>query len=242
MLEGRNITKYFGGLAALKNVDFKVEEREICGLIGPNGAGKTTLFNCITGIYHPEKGVIKYLDKDITSIKSYQVSKLGIARTFQIVQPFQDMSVIDNVVTAILYGRKRSVNISDAREEAIQYLEFVKLEDKKDIQAKNLTLQEKKKLEFARALSIKPKIILLDEIAAGLNPVETNEITLIIKKVRDEMGVTIFWIEHVMKAIMGVAEKIIVLHHGEKISEGSPKEVTSDSRVINAYLGEKYVL
>jgi len=239
LLEGRKVTKHFGGLVAVKEVDFIVNEGEIVGLIGPNGAGKTTLFNCITGVYRPTSGKIMFDGKDITGLKPHQVCKLGIGRTFQIVEPFLGMSVLENVMVGALFGRNRSISLSDARKKALECLEFVGLADKKDVLADNLTLVDRKALEIARALATDPKLILLDEVAAGLNPTETLRAMDMIKKIRDERGITIFWIEHVMRAVMGTAERIIVIHHGEKIAEGPPKEVSNNKKVIEVYLGQE---
>lgn len=242
MLEGINVTKYFGGLAAVKNVDFSVKEKEIVGLVGPNGAGKTTIFNCITGIYPPTSGKVMFQGREITRLKSHQICRLGIARTYQIVIPFTGMTVLENVLVAALFGRDRSVSLADARRETLQCLEFVGLLDKKDAKAESLTIADRKMLEVARALAANPKVILLDEVAAGLNPAETLRAMNMIRRLRDDMGITVFWIEHVMKAIMNVAERIIVLNYGEKIAEGTPKEIANDQMVIKAYLGEEYIL
>lgn len=242
MLEGIKTTKYFGGLGAVREVDFKVGENEIVGLIGPNGAGKTTLFNCVSGIYQFTSGNALFAGKEITRLKSHEICQLGIGRTYQIVEPFFEMSVLENVMVGALFGTSRSLGLSQAREEALHILDFVELKEKKDVLAKNLTLADRKALEIARALATKPRLILLDEVVAGLNPAETLRAMEMIKKIRDELGITVFWVEHVMKAVMGVAERILVLHHGEKIAEGAPGEIAENEKVIQAYLGKKYIL
>lgn len=240
MLEGSKVTKYFGGLAALKEVNFRVGEGEIVGLIGPNGAGKTTLFNCITGIYRPTSGSIKFKGYELTRLKPHQICKLGIGRTFQIVQPFLEMTTLENVMVGALHGRSKSIDMREAREISINLLDFVGLGDKKSYPAKSLNVHERKMMEIARALATEPEIILLDEVIAGLNPTETIETMKLIRKIRDELNITVFWIEHVMRAVMKTAERIIVLHHGRKIAEGPPSEVANNQKVIDAYLGERY--
>jgi len=240
LLEGVNITKHFGGLTALKNVNFNIKKGEILGLIGPNGAGKTTLFNIISGVIKPTAGTIKFQDIDITGQPPHKICKMGIARTFQIVQPFLNMSVLENVMVGLLYGR-RSMSILEARKEALNILEFLGIKEKSMIPAGKLTLIERRILELARALATDPQLILLDEVLAGLNPSETMKAINIVKKLRDEQGITVFWIEHVMRAIMTAADRIIVLHYGEKIAEGTPREVAGNLKVIEAYLGRKYV-
>jgi len=235
MLEVLKLTKSFGGLIALRNVEFTIDKGSLVGLIGPNGAGKTTLFNCITGVYRPSSGKIKFEGKDITGLKPHQICKLGIARTYQLVKPFSGMTVLENVKVGAAFGCE-----TGSSQEPIDCLKLVGLGHKKDVLAANLTLPEKKMLEIARALATNPKLLLLDEVAAGLNPVEAEKIMHTIKKIRDEMGITIIWIEHVMNVIMRAAERVIVLHHGEKIADAPPEEIIRNERVVKAYLGEAY--
>jgi len=238
MLKGRKVSKRFGGVQALKALDFDVEKKKIVGLIGPNGSGKTTLFNVITGFYAPEEGEIYFKGKDITKMKPYSISKLGIGRTFQIVRPFEDLSVLENVTIGVLYGNKNINNTKEAEREAERILEYTGINELKDKPAGSLKLVERKRLEVARALATEPKLLLLDEVFAGLTPTEMEKSIDLIYSLRDEMGVTLFMIEHVMKAIMGTCDKIIVIHHGEKIAEGVPEEVANNKDVIEAYLGD----
>jgi len=237
MIESIEVTKYFGGLAAIKNVDFMIKEGEIVGLIGPNGAGKTTMFNLLSGIYAPTSGTMRFEGRDITGLKPYQICHLGIGRTFQIPKPFSGITTLENVITAVLFGKPKPASLTYANREALKMLEFTELIDNKDSLAASLTLANRKRLEIARALATKPRLILLDEVIAGLNPTETEQALNLMRKIRAELGITVFWIEHVMKAIMETSDRVIVLHHGEKIIEGPPKEVANDERVIEAYLG-----
>jgi len=237
ILEGRKVTKYFGGLAAVKDLDFTLEKGEIVGMIGPNGSGKTTVFNIISGIYKPTSGKILYKGNVITGRKPHQICRMGIARTFQIPKPFTGMSVLENVIVGCVYGK--GVRLAEARKKAEDILEFVGLQDKMDLPSDSITAQDRKRLELARALTSEPEVILLDEIMAGLTPTEIDEIIGLLMKLHNR-GITLFVVEHVMRAIMRISERIIVLHHGEKIAEGKPKEVVMDEKVVTAYLGERY--
>lgn len=237
LLEGTDVTRRFGGLFALKNVEFHVRKGEIVGLIGPNGAGKTTLFNVITGAIPPTSGSIKFEGKDITGFKPHKICRLGIARTFQIPKPFPRMSVYENILGAALFGRSKES--SDAKQEINKILEKFGLSKKSEVPASNLAVFEQRMLEIARALVTMPKLLLLDEVMAGLNPTETVQAIKIVRELRDD-GITIFMIEHNMRAIMGVSDRIIVLNQGIKIADGKPEEVCKDNTVIEAYLGETY--
>lgn len=237
MLEGKGITKRFGGLVALAKVDFEVKEGEIVGLIGPNGSGKTTLFNVISGFYAPDEGFISFKKERISGKTPYQIARRGIGRTFQVVRPLMNLSVLDNVAIGVLYGEEKEGRIEKAREKALEFLEFTGLIRKKDVPTGDLGLADRKRLEVTRALSSRPEILLLDEVFAGLNPTEIEEAISLVFRVRDRYMVSIFMIEHVMKAIMRTCERIMVLHYGEKIVEGRPEEISSHPQVIEAYLG-----
>lgn len=238
IIEGKGLTKSFGGLTAVKKVDFHLNKGEIVGLIGPNGAGKTTLFNLMSGVYHPEEGTLSFNGMEITSLKSFEICRLGIARTFQIVRPFLKMSCLENVLIGIIGRGDPREGIKAKGEEARKLLKFVALEGHEKNSANNLTLIEKKRLEMARALATQPRLLLLDEVLAGLNPSEILQALELIEVIRTQLKMTIFWIEHVMGAIMKASDRIIVLDQGEKIKEGRPEEVVNDSKVIEAYLGE----
>ena len=236
ILEGKDVQKYFGGLAAAAGVDFHINQGEIVGLIGPNGAGKTTLFNLISGSIAPTSGIIMFKGKNILGLKPHQICKRGLARTFQLVKLFGSMTVSQNILLACLFGRSGGIHKSDARRESSNLLEFVGLSGMDDVIAKEMTIAKQKRLEVARALATKPELLLLDELMAGLNPTEVAEASELILKIQKK-GITIFMIEHVMKAIMGVSDRVIALHYGKKISEGTPKEVTADRTVKEIYLG-----
>lgn len=239
LLECQGVTKNFGGLMAVVNVSLQLEKGEIVGLIGANGAGKTTLFNLISGFYPPSAGSIRFEGGDITGWKAHDICRKGIVRTFQIVRPFHNMSVLDNVMVGSLFGVEKNRNLSRAREEALKVVEFTGLYEKRDFLAKGLTIAERKRLEVARSLATKPKLLLLDEVLAGLTSTETAEAMKLVRRIRDELGLTIFMVEHVMKAVMGLSDRIVVLHNGEKIAEGSAEEVAKNPAVVQAYLGEK---
>jgi branched-chain amino acid transport system ATP-binding protein len=236
ILEGEEVTKYFGGLAAVHDVDFNINQGEVVGLIGPNGAGKTTLFNLITGALKTTAGEIRYKGEKITGLKPHQICKLGIARTFQAVKLFGNISVFDNVFLGSICGTTTATDMPDARSVTLTYLELVGLSAKKSDFAKNLPIAEQKRLEVARALATGAEMLLLDEVMAGLTPPELAVATGLIETIKNE-GKTVLIVEHVMQAIMAICDRIIVLHHGVKIAEGAPREIAENKKVIEVYLG-----
>lgn len=234
--EARNLVKRFGGLTAVNNISFTVEQGEIFGLIGPNGSGKTTTFNLISGFYPVTSGEVYFQGQKISGLPPHKICELGIARTFQVVKPLKRMTVLENVMVGAFLRHK---DTKHAREKAEEILRFTGLYHKKDVPARSLTLADRKRLEIARALATEPKLLLLDETAAGLNPKETEEAMAVIKKIQ-ESGITIIIVEHVMKVIMSLANRILVINFGKEIARGTPEEVANHPEVIKAYLGEEY--
>jgi branched-chain amino acid transport system ATP-binding protein len=243
VLEIEGLHKSFGGLNAVKDVGFSVRQGEIVGLIGPNGAGKTTVMNLISGALKADKGSIRFLGKEISGLPSNKVCHMGICRTYQIPKPFYAMTALASVTVSVINGGARpNMSLFDAAFESSYYLEFVGLFAKRDTLAKDLNLYELRMLELARALGTTPRLLLLDEAMAGLNPGEASRALDMIWSAQEQFGITVLWIEHVMKVIMVAAQRIIVLQHGRKLMEGTPKEVINDARVIEAYLGGRYVV
>ncbi len=239
ILEGNGVTKHFAGLVALQSVDFQVKKGEIVGLIGPNGAGKTTLVNLVAGMLPMTKGDVRFRGRSLRGARPYEIGRMGVSRTFQIVKPFPGLTVLENVTVGALYGRRGKTDVATARRIAREKLEFVGLAGKEEQPADTLTIADRKKLELAKALAMEPEVLLLDEVMAGLNPVEVKEAVDLVREVRGS-GVSILMIEHVMKAIQNLSDRIIVLHHGQKIADGEPGDVLSDGAVIRAYLGRRY--
>jgi branched-chain amino acid transport system ATP-binding protein len=233
-LQIRKVSRFFGGIAAIKDVSFEVRKGEILGLIGPNGAGKTTMFNVVNGFYHPSRGEVHFNDRRISGLKPHQICRRGIARTFQVVKPLQRMSVFDNVIaSSFIRAKDKKMAVDIARES----LQFTGLYEDRDIISRGLPLGKRKRLEIARALATQPELLLLDESFAGLNPAELDESIGIIRKIKDR-GITIMIIEHHMKVIMAISDRIVVLNYGEKIAEGTPLQIRSSPLVVEAYLGE----
>jgi branched-chain amino acid transport system ATP-binding protein len=238
ILKVSNVSKHFGGLTAVNDVSFSINEGETVGLMGPNGAGKTTLVNMICGSYAVDSGKIEFMGKDITKLPPWKRCKQGICRTYQIPRPFPELTTLASVCVSALYGKDRpNRSLEDAMTEATHYLEFVGLFGKRNVLARDLTLFEMRGLELARALATQPKLIFVDEVMAGLNPVEAEKAVRLIEHAKDQFGVTVLWIEHVMAVLMRAAERVIVLHYGEKIAEGPPKQVADNPMVIESYLG-----
>lgn len=238
MLHVENVTKIFGGLIALKGVSLSVSQGQIKSIIGPNGAGKTTLFNLISGFMAPWEGEIRFNNQSITGQPPEKIAHAGVARTFQVVKPFSNLTALENVLVGALnvHGHLRK-----AREEAMGILEYIEMADKAEWPARKLTLEDLKRLELGRALAIRPKLLLLDEVMAGLNPSEVEEFIALIRRIRND-GVTVLLIEHIMHAILSLSDGVLVLNHGEKIYEGDTQGVVKDRKVVEAYLGEEYFL
>ena len=237
ILEAQGLNKHFGGLTATSNVDIDVRQGEILGLIGPNGAGKTTLFNLLSGALTPDSGAISFKGANITGLKPHEIARLGIARTFQSVKIFSRMSVLDIIRLGSLFGgTEKKISVA-GWEDPRDILDFVGLADLGDNRAIDLILSNQKRLEVGRALATRPELLLLDEVMAGLTPTEVALSMELVQKIR-EKGITIIMIEHVMKAIMAICDRIVVLHHGENIAEGTPQEITTNKTVIEVYLGE----
>ncbi len=242
LLEIHNAARYFGGLAAVKNVTVDVQEGEILGLIGPNGAGKTTLLNLIGGVMPLSEGEIRFQGRALKGLRPNAIARLGISRTFQIVKPFPGMSVRENVAIGAMFGAggHQSTSTGAALAKADEILDFLSLGHKREAKISDTTIADRKRIELARALAMSPKLLLLDEVMAGLNQKEVGDIMELVRHV-NRQGVTILVIEHVMRAIMGISDRILVLHHGQPIALGTPQEVATDQNVIAAYLGDRFV-
>jgi branched-chain amino acid transport system ATP-binding protein len=234
------VSKRFGGLQALKNVNFTVNSGEIVGLVGPNGSGKSTLLNLISGVYKPDSGQILFFSEDISKLPPYKICRKGITKTAQTVQSFPEMTAVENVLTSVLFNKEKSSDKTDGRLRAQELLGFVGLsKDKFDVPAKNLNVVELRRIQLAKALATSPKLLLLDELLTGLTPKESDEAIELIKLI-NKQGVTVLIVEHVMRVIMGLCNRVIVLQHGEKICDGTPKQVCSDENVVKVYLGKRF--
>jgi branched-chain amino acid transport system ATP-binding protein len=240
LLRCTEVSKRFGGLQALKNIDLTVNSNEIAGLVGPNGSGKSTLLNLISGVYKPDAGKIFFLNEDISKLPPYKICARGITKTAQTVQSFPEMTAVENVLTSLLFNEKKTEKKIDVNSKAKALLEFVDLSKEKfDVKAKNLNVVELRRIQLAKALATAPKLLLLDELLTGLTPAECDEATALIKQI-NKQGVTVLIVEHVMRVVMGLCDRVVVLHHGEKICEGTPEHVCSDEKVVKVYLGKKF--
>jgi len=240
LLKCTGVSKQFGGLQALKNVDFTVNDGEIAGLVGPNGSGKSTLLNLISGVYKLDSGQILFNNEDISKLPSYKICAKGITKTAQTVQSFPEMTATQNVLASVLFNEKKTVDKTDGLVRAQELLGFVGLSKEKfDVPAKNLNVVELRRIQLAKALATGPKLLLLDELLTGLTPKESDEAIELIKVI-NKQGVSVLIVEHVMRVIMGLCDRVVVLHHGEKICEGTPKQVVCNEKVVNVYLGKQF--